>query len=154
MRLDSGGLVYGTIVVATLLAAESARSETYGKTVGAVILAVLTYWLAVSYAHYSGERLEREEAFHPRAFGRAALSEVTLLMGAAPELLAVLIVWAAGGSLTLAVQVGVWVAAAFIVVAELITGVRADLHGRALVRQTLVGAVVGLMIVALRLLLH
>ncbi len=154
MRLDAGGLVYGTIVVATLLAAESARSETYGKTVGAVILAVLTYWLAVSYAHYSGERLEQEEAFKPQAFARVALSQVTLLLGAAPELLAVLIVWAAGGSLDLAVRVSVWVAAAFIVVAELITGIRADLHGRALVRQTLVGALFGLMIIALRLLLH
>ena len=154
MRLDAGGLVYGTIVVATLLAAESARSETYGQTVGAVILAVLTYWLAVTYAHYTGERLEQEEAFKPEAFARVAVHEVTLLLGAAPELLAVLIVWAAGGSLDLAVRVGVWVAAAFIVVAELITGIRADLHGRALVRQTLVGALFGLMIVALRLLLH
>ncbi len=154
MRLDAGGLVYGTIIVATLLAAESARSETYGKTIGAVILAVLTYWLAVSYAHYSGERLEREEAFQPRAFGRAALGEVTLLIGAAPELLAVLIVWATGGSLGLAVRVGVWVAAVFIVVAELVTGIRADLHGRALVRQTLVGGLFGLMIISLRLLLH
>ena len=31
MPANAGGLVYGTILVATLLAAESARSETYAQ---------------------------------------------------------------------------------------------------------------------------
>jgi hypothetical protein len=154
MRPDAGGLVYGTIIVATLLAAESARSETYGKTVGAVGLAMLTYWLLVSYSHYSGERLENEEGFEYSGFVRSAVRESTFLFGATPPLLAVLIVWATGGSLSLAVRVGVYVAAASILAAELVTGIRADLHGRALVRQTVVGAVFGLLLIALRLLLH
>ncbi len=154
MRPDAGGLVYGTIVVATLLAAESARSETYGKTIGAVVLAMLTYWLAVAYSHYSGERLEREEAFEYKALARAAVRESTLLLGSVPVLLTVLIVWATDGSLSLAVRVSVWVAALSIVAAEIVTGVRADLHGKALVRQTLIGAVFGLLVIALRLLLH
>jgi hypothetical protein len=154
MRPDAGGLVYGTIIVATLLAAESARSETYGKTVGAVGLAMLTYWLLVSYSHYSGERLENEEGFEYSGFVRSAVREFTFLFGATPPLLAVLIVWATGGSLSLAVRVGVYVAAASILAAELVTGIRADLHGKALVRQTVVGAVFGLLVIALRLLLH
>jgi hypothetical protein len=154
MRPDAGGIVYGTIIVATLLAAESARSETYGKTIGAVVLAMLTYWLAVSYSHYSGERVEHERGFDHREFGRTVINEVTLLIGAVPELLAVLVVWALGESLGLAVRVGVIVAAVTIVVVELVTGIRADLHGRALVVQTLIGAVFGLLIIALRLVLH
>jgi hypothetical protein len=60
MLPNAGGLVYGTIVVATLLATESARSETYGKTIGAVVVALLTYWLVITYSQYAGERLERE----------------------------------------------------------------------------------------------
>ena len=154
MRPNAGGIVYGTIVVATLLAAESARSETYGKTIGAVVLAMLTYWLAVSYSHYSGERVEQQEAFEYRAFARTAVDELTLLIGAIPELAAVLVVWALGGSLAAAVRVGVIVAAVTIVLVELVTGIHADLHGRALLRQTLIGAVFGLLIIALRLLLH
>ncbi len=146
--------MYGTIVVATLLAAESARSETYGKTVGAVVLAMLTYWLVVSYSHYSGERLEHEQRFKWEGFARAAAVQLTLLIGSLPPLIAVLIVWATGGSLSLAVQVGVEAAAATIVITELVSGIRADLRGKALVRQTLVGAVFGLMVIALRLLLH
>jgi hypothetical protein len=154
MRPNAGGIVYGTIVVATLLAAESAQSETYGKTIGAVVLAMLTYWLAVSYAHYSGERIERQERFEYEGLVRTAVSEVTMLLGAVPELLAVLVVWALGDSLALAIRVGVIVAAVTIVVTEFITGIRADLRGRELVRQTLIGAVFGVLIIVLRLLLH
>jgi hypothetical protein len=36
MPTSMAGLTYGTISVAALLAAESARTETYPKTVGAV----------------------------------------------------------------------------------------------------------------------
>jgi hypothetical protein len=154
MRPDAGGIVYGTIVVATLLAAESAQNETYGKTVAAVVLAMLTYWLAVSYAHYSGERIDRQERFEYHGLARTAVSEVTMLLGAVPELLAVLVVWALGDSLAQAIRVGVIVAALTIVVTEFVTGVRADLRGRELVRQTLIGAVFGLLVIALRLLLH
>jgi hypothetical protein len=154
MRPDAGGIVYGTIVVATLLAAESSQNETYGKTVAAVVLAMLTYWLAVSYAHYSGERIERQQRFEYQGLARTAISEVTMLLGAMPELLAVLIVWALGDSLAQAIRVGVIVAAITIVVTEFITGLRADLRGRELVRQTLIGAVFGVLVIALRLLLH
>jgi hypothetical protein len=154
MLPNAGGLVYGTIVVATLLAAESARSETYGKTVGAVIIALLTYWLVIAYSEYAGERLEQEAPFEYSAFARTAVRELALFYGSAGPLLAVLICWAAGASLTLAIRVAVWVAVAAIIGAELMTGIRADLKGWALVRQTAVGAFLGLLVVALRLLLH
>jgi hypothetical protein len=154
MLPTAGGLVYGTIVVATLLATESARSETYGKTIGAVVVALLTYWLVIAYSQYAGERLEREEAFEYSAFARTAIRELSLLYGSALPLLAVLICWGAGASLTLAIRVGVWVAVAAIIGAELVTGIRADLKGRELVRQTAVGAFLGLLVIALRLLLH
>ena len=60
---NAGGLVYGTILVATLLSAESARSETYLKTVGAVVVTLLAYWVTISYSEFAGERLERGEHF-------------------------------------------------------------------------------------------
>ncbi|HWE12390.1 MAG TPA: hypothetical protein VG365_02705 [Solirubrobacteraceae bacterium] len=154
MLRNAGGLVYGTIVVATLLSAETARSETYGKTVGGVGLALVTYWLVIAYSEYAGERIEQGAPFEYRAFAQTAVRELSLLYGAAVPLLSVLVCWAAGGSLSLAVSIGVWVATAAIVAAELVTGIRADLRGRALARQTTVGALLGLLVIALRLLLH
>ena len=40
------------------------------------------------------------------------------------------------------------------VVLELVIGIRAELTGHELVRQTAVGAVLGLLVIALRVLLH
>src|SRR6185437_12136036 len=57
---NSAGLVYGTILVATLLSAESAVQGTYAKTVLGVIVALVTYWLALAYARFTGKRLEQE----------------------------------------------------------------------------------------------
>jgi hypothetical protein len=154
MPVNVGGLVYGTILVATLLSAESARQETYPKTVAAVAVALLAYWLTISYAEFTGERLERGEPFEYAAFGRAAVHELALLYGAAVPLLVLLVFWAAGAALTTAVSAAIWFAAAAVVATEVVIGIRAELTGRELARQSAVGAVLGLLIIAIRVLLH
>jgi hypothetical protein len=154
MPVNAGGLIYGTILVATLLSAESARRETYVKTVAAVAVALLAYWLTISYSEFAGERLERGERFEYAAFGRTAVRELTLLYGAAVPLLVLLIFWAAGATLGTAVSAAIWFAAAAIAVTEVVIGIRAELTGRELVRQSVVGAVLGLLVIAVRVLLH
>jgi hypothetical protein len=154
MGANPGKLVYGTILVATLLAAESARQETYARTAGAVVIALLVYWLAASYAQFTGERLERCEPFHYSALLRTAVHEVGVIVGAIVPLAVLLLMWAAGAALTAAVTTAIWSAAAMIVATEVLIGVRADLTGRELVRQTAFGVVLGLLVVALRVLLH
>ena len=53
MPSNVGGLVYGTITVAALLAAERAQRETYPETVGAVLIAIALLWVAHAYAEYT-----------------------------------------------------------------------------------------------------
>lgn len=154
MPVNAAGLVYGTILVSTLLAAESARQETYPKTIAAVVVALLAYWLTISYSEFAGERLEHGERFEYAAFGRAAARELTLLYGAAVPLVALMVFWAAGTSLYTAVKIDIYLAAATIVAAEIVIGIRAELTGRELVRQSAVGALLGLLVISLRLLLH
>lgn len=151
---NSGGLVYGTILVATLLSAESPRQETYPRTEGAVAVALILYWVTIAYAHYAGERLEREELFSWSGFRQSALREVTLLYGAAVPFVLILVFWAAGAALSTAVSVAIWVAAAAIVATEVMIGVRAKLKGTDMARQTALGVVLGLLVTALRVLLH
>jgi hypothetical protein len=62
--------------------------------------------------------------------------------------------WVSGASLTFAVAAASWAAAGIVIATEVLIGLRAKLEGRDLVRQTLVGVVLGLMIVGLRVLLH
>lgn len=154
MPANAGGLVYGTILVATLLSAESARSETYLETLAAVVAALLAYWLTISYSEFAGERLERGERFEYGAFARAAGHELTLLYGACVPLLVLLVFWVVGAALTTAVSAAIWFAAGTIVAIEVVIGIRADLTGRELARQSAVGALLGLLVIAIRVLLH
>ncbi len=154
MPTDPAGLIYGTITVAALLAAESARQETYAETFGAVVITLALYWLAHSYAQFTGERMSAGEHFTYRGLLRTAAHELAVLLGAAVPLGAILIGWAAGAALDTAVLAAIWSAAAIVVVTEVVIGVRAELTGRDLVRQTGVGVLLGLLVIALRVLLH
>ena len=149
-----GGYVYGTILVATLLAAESPGRETYARTAVGVALALVIYWLAISYAEYVSHRAERQAHFSLRGFMTVAGHETAVVIGALGPLVVVLICWAAGASLHTAVIIASWSAAAIIAATELILGLRSHLDGIDLVVQTTAGVLFGLAVVALRVLLH
>jgi hypothetical protein len=69
-------------------------------------------------------------------------------------LLALLVSWAVGATLSTAVSAAVWTAAATIVATEIVIAVRSEVRGREFVIQTAFGVVLGLLVVALRVLLH
>jgi hypothetical protein len=154
MLADAAGLIYGTITVAALLAAESARQETYGETVGAVAIALVLYWVAHSYAEFTGERVGASEPFTYQGLVRTATEKLAVLLGAALPLAAILICWAIGAALSTAVSAGIWTSVTIVIGTEVAIGVRAELTGRELIRQTAVGVVLGLLVLALRVLLH
>ena len=151
---NAAGLVYGTILVATLLSAESAVRETYLKTILGVLIALATYWLALTYAGFTGERLEQKEGASLLLLGRAAIRELTVLYGALVPLVSLLVFWIAGTTLDTAILWSIIVADVTIVAAEVFIGVRAGLEGLALLGQVAIGAVLGVLVLGLRLLLH
>jgi hypothetical protein len=154
MPTNPGRLVYGTIAVGTLLAAESARQETYVETVFAVAITLLLYWLAHSYSEFVDRRLEHGKPFSLDGFADAALHELAVLVGAAIPLIVLVIWWLADASLGAAVSAAVWTSAIVIVVIEIVIGRRAELSGREFVTQTAFGTILGLLVIAVRLLLH
>lgn len=154
MPTNTGALIYGPILVATLLSAESARQETYPKTVAAVLVALIAYWLTIAYSEYAGERLERGTPFSYSELAHEAVRELALLIGAAVPLVVLLVIWVAGASLGTAVSAAIWSAAVGIVTIEVVSGVRAGLRGGELARQSAVGALLGLAVIGMRLLLH
>ncbi len=77
-----------------------------------------------------------------------------MLYGAAVPFVALLAFWAGGASLDTAVIGAVYFADAAIIGAEVLIGVRAGLKGKELIGQAAVGAVLGVLVLALRLLLH
>jgi hypothetical protein len=154
VRENPAGLVYGTVLIATLLSAEYARSETYLTTVGAVLIALSLYWLALAYAEFTGSRLKEGEYFTPAAFGRAASHEKSVLVGAAGPLAVIVACWIFGVSLGSALEIGVYTAAGMIVLFELLIGYWSEARGWDIVGHTIVGVALGLLIITLRVVLH
>lgn len=146
--------VYGTITVGALLAAESARAETYLETVAAVLLALLLLWLAHTYAEFTGRRLQGSDAFTLAAFGRAMVHEAPILVGAAIPLLTVLVWWAAGGRLTSAVTAAILAAAAVTLIIEVTAALRTHRSGLGLLVQCSLGLLLGLLMIGIKLVLH
>jgi hypothetical protein len=149
-----GVRVLGLLTVSVLLAAEDARRETYGETIGAVLLALLLYWLTHSYAQFAAWRVEHGERLTVRGLAKEMWQELEFLTGAAIPVLAVVICWAAGVSLDLAIRVALFTDAALIVLVETVAGLRAHLTRGEMVIQTLLGAALGLLVLVLRLVLH
>jgi hypothetical protein len=127
---NPAGAVYGLITIGALLAAESSLRETYPETVGSAAIAVVLYWFAHSYADVLGLRLSEQRR------------------------LALLVAWAGGASQTTAVTAAVWTVVASLIAFELAAGVRSRAKPAELAFEVLVGATMGLGILALRALLH
>jgi hypothetical protein len=151
---NTWGLVYGTIAIGALLAAEAANTETYLETIAGVVLALIMYWMAHAYSEFTAERLDRGEPLKIGAFARVMVREVSVLVGAAIPLLALVAFGIGGASLSTAVNAAIWTSAAMILVIELVAGVRADLSGMDLVKQSVLGALLGFLMIALKLVLH
>jgi hypothetical protein len=154
MLPNPGAVVYGTITVGALLAAESAKRESYADTVGALAIALLLYWLAHAYSEVIEHRLEERRPLTLDGLVGTLLHELMVVVGAAIPLLALLICWLAGARLASAVAAALWTSAATIVIVEVVAGVRAELSARALLAQTAVGALFGLLVITLQLVLH
>jgi membrane protein YqaA with SNARE-associated domain len=154
MPVNVARVVYGTVAVGALLAAESPEQETYAETMASVAIALLIYWMAHSYAELTARRIEEGERLTTTALFGSMLHEVWILVGAAIPVIPLLIWWIAGGSLANADTAAIWTAAGMVVVYEVIAGLRAELTAKEMVVQLALGATLGVLIISLKLVLH
>lgn len=153
-EVNPGGAVYGIITIGALLAAESGTHETYPQTVGSAVIAVMLYWFAHSYADVLGLRLSEQQPIGGRGLWQTFARDWAIVRGASVPLLALLVAWATGTSQATAVSAGVWAAVASLIAFEVAAGIRSRARPVELGLEVLVGATMGLAILALRALLH
>ena len=151
---NPAGAIYGTITAGTLLAAESAGNESTPDALGAVVLALILYWLAHAYAGALGERLEHDHPFRLTALLHELRRSAAIVRGSTLPLAAMVIAWAAGATTHHAVLAALFVAAASLVMLELIAALRAVCSRAELITQVGLSALLGLGILALKVLLH
>ena len=151
---NPAGAIYGLITIGALLAAESGLRDTYPETVGSAAIAVVLYWFAHSYSDVLGLRLAERQPFSWGELWRTFGRDWAIARGSSMPLLALVVAWAAGASQATAVTAAVWVVVASLIAFELAAGILSRAKPRELVLEVLVGATMGLAILALRALLH
>lgn len=151
---NPAGVVYGTILIGALIAAESGVHDGYPDLIGSTALALGIYWLAHSYSTALGRRLSHEEHLTVGALARALGHDWSIVRGASIPLLTLLVAWAVGASETTGVNAAVWAAVASLIVFELLAGLRARSTPREFALEGGVGVLMGLAIFALKSLAH
>jgi hypothetical protein len=151
---NAGGAAYGTVMVGVLLAAEDSHREGYPETIGAASVVLALYWLLSLYTHTLGIRLRTKGRLSLRLLWRSCAHELAIVEGAFVPVLALLIAWVAGATVTSGVTVALWVTVVSLVTLEVAAAWRARTRPLEAWLQAALGAVMGLAIIALKLILH
>jgi hypothetical protein len=153
-RFDPGGLILGVLAVATVIAAESTRQESYPKLVAASLISVLVYWVSHAYARHWSWRLDHSFEWTANELWGSLAFESTLLAGALLPVAVLALGWAAGWSRETTVTAVLWCAGIELVLLEILTALRRRLSVRDLLVQVAMGIVMATGILVLRLVLH
>jgi len=148
------GAVYGTVMIGVLFAVEDTQRETYAETVEAALVILLLYVLTHVYAHFLGMRLRAREPLTAKLLWHSCLHEMPILQGAVVPVFALLIAWILGATATEGSTAALWTTAVMIITLEVAAGWRARLGAHELLLQAGTGAILGLTIVGLKLVLH
>ncbi len=148
------GAIYGLILVGSLMAAESYKQESHLDVLLSVAITLVVYWLAHAYSLVLGRRIERSEVLSLRSLYDGARDSASVLQGALVPLLALLVAWGAGAAPQTSIDIALWSAVATLVCLELIAGLRAKVRPLELALSCCVGAAIGAVVLALKVLLH
>ena len=151
---NPSGVIYGTIAVGAVLAAESTRRETFADTIEATVIILGLYWLAHTYATVVGDRLKTRGSLSVRRLWRALLHEGSIVKGAAIPIAVLGVLWGAGVSLQTGVTAALWSSAVALVGFEIIATVRSRVTGAQRFLQIAVGALLGAGVLLVRVVLH
>lgn len=149
---NPSGVVYGTIAVGALLAAESTLRDTFAETIGATLIALAMYWLAHAYSDLVGHRLEPDPAhsgngagpsLSKAAIGRAFVHELAIVKGATIPTVVLVICWVARVQLTTAVTAALWTSAAMLGYFEIVAALSARGRWYRIALESLIGISLG-----------
>ena len=153
-RQNPARVVYGLLTVGALMAAESGHHETYADLIISALITTFLYWLLHAYSAVLGHRLATGEHLTLHALSQGFADEWAIVRGAAIPLLALLIAWLADAGQETGVTVALYSAVASLVAFELVAGIRSRASPRDLAVEVGVGVIMGVAILALRILLH
>ena len=123
-RRSSAGGIYGTLLTASVVAAEGSAGATESPIVGAVVVSLVVFWLAHVYAELMSRHVETRRSISLGDVRHAARDELPILEAGLLPVFALIAVRAAGAS----VQAAVVAALACSIVELLVIGIVVARH--------------------------
>ncbi len=153
-RTDPGGLLYGAIVTAAVLAAVSAHDDDSTRVVLTTAVFLVVYWMAHIYISTLSTQFGGDSrVFLPR-LAEAARHETGVLKGGLPALVVYVVSYLVGGDVSDAATVAVSFSVVLLMGFGYLGAHRAGLRGRAMLGEVAAGAFFGVLIVIGKSLLH
>jgi hypothetical protein len=147
-------LLYGAVVSSAVLAVVDAQQETPSSVLTAVASVLLVYWLVHVYVEALARRVTTP-ARGTRLMLRTALRhEASILLGGIPGLVVPGMAFLFGASVATAISIAQWVTVALLAGAGHVGGYLAGRTGWRLVADTAFAALVGVLTILLKTLLH
>jgi hypothetical protein len=153
-RLNTGGLLYGTIVCASALTLGAGKGETEATLIEAMASTLVIYWLAHVYTATVSDREPGDGATLRHRIASSARREATILLGGLPALLTEIALSLAGVTIWVSVLSAVSVAIAMLVVDGVLAGMCAGVGGWRLGAEGASAALFGCLIALLLVFLH
>jgi hypothetical protein len=153
-RLDSGGLLYGTIVSAAALAVGASRGDTAGGMFETMVSTLLIYWFAHIYTATVNARQPGNTIPLYRLVAASARHEASILIGGLPAVVVVAILSLIDTSLWVTVLSDAGVVIVVLALDGLLAGLHAGTRGWRLGIEAGSAAVMGGLLAALLVSLH
>lgn len=153
-RLNTGGMLYGTIVAAAALAVGSGRGDTAGDVIDAMASTLVIYWLAHVYAAMVSGRRAGSATPLRRRIRSSARHESPILVGGLPPLVIFITLTLAGVSIAVDAVAALGAAIGMFALDGFLAGRQAGVKGWRLEVEAGAAAVFGLMIAVLMVSLH
>lgn len=153
-RLDSGSLLYGTIVSAAALAVGAGRGETAFGMDEAMVTTLIVYWLAHVYIKTVSERRPGSATPLHRPLRHAAYQEAPILLGGVPAIILTTVLALAHVPLWPTVLAVLGLTMVVLVGEGAMAGVTAGVRGWRLAREAVGAAVMGAILAGLLVSLH
>ena len=153
-RLNTGSLLYGTIVSTAALVLGANQGETAADIINVMVATLVVYWLAHVYIESVGSYAVGALVPLRRRVPAAARQEATILVGGLPTL-AVVVAESIAGISVWAISLSALAAAiGMLVVDGVLVGLRAGMTGWRLAAEAVSAAVFGIVIAILMVYLH
>jgi hypothetical protein len=153
-RLDTGNLLYGTIVSAAALAVGAGQGETAFGMDEAMVTTLIVYWLAHVYIKTVSERRPGSTTPLRRLLRHSARQEATILLGGLPAVALTTALAVAQVSLWATVLAVLVTAILALILEGALAGLKAEIRGWRLAVEASSAALMGVILAALLVSLH